>query len=76
MQNLLTVLETAARLGCSKALVYKWSCLRTGPRFVKVGSRVAFRPEDLEEWIASRTVEPVYAGPKPKGRKSAAGASA
>jgi excisionase family DNA binding protein len=62
MENLLSVKETAARLKCSTALVYKWTCARTGPRFVKVGSRVAFRPEDLEAWVSERTVEPVSGG--------------
>ena len=59
MVNLLSVKQTAEMLGISVALVYKWTCSRTGPRFVKVGSRVAFRPEDLEEWVSSKTVEPV-----------------
>ena len=38
-----------------------WRSEGRGPRFIKLGSKVAYRGRDLNEWLASRTVEPVAA---------------
>ena len=35
-----------------------WRSEGRGPKFVKLGSKVAYRGSDLNEWLASRTVEP------------------
>ena len=35
-----------------------WRSEGRGPRFVKLGAKVAYRGSDLNEWLASRTVEP------------------
>ncbi|WP_447963987.1 helix-turn-helix transcriptional regulator [Nitrospira sp. Ecomares 2.1] len=31
-----------------------WRCKGTGPRFVKIGHGVRYRPADVQEWINSR----------------------
>ena len=38
-----------------------WRSEGRGPRFIKLGAKVAYRGSDLNEWLASRTVEPVAA---------------
>ena len=35
-----------------------WRSEGRGPRFIKLGAKVAYRGSDLNEWLASRTVEP------------------
>ena len=35
-----------------------WRCEGRGPRFVKIGWRVAYRGRDLNDWLDARTVQP------------------
>ena len=35
-----------------------WRSEGRGPKFIKLGSKVAYRGSDLNEWLQSRTVEP------------------
>lgn len=32
----------------------KWRVTGDGPKFVKIGSKVAYRPADIEAWLDSR----------------------
>ena len=49
--NLVTP-EDAARVLTSKArTLERWRSTGTGPRYIKVGRRVAYRLADLEAWI-------------------------
>jgi excisionase family DNA binding protein len=51
MQNLLTEKEVAKQIGVSLASLRRWRLERRGPRFIKVGALVRYRPEDLEQWM-------------------------
>jgi excisionase family DNA binding protein len=53
MQNFLTEKEVAKQIRVSLASLRRWRLMRRGPRFVKVGALVRYRPEDLERWMAS-----------------------
>jgi predicted DNA-binding transcriptional regulator AlpA len=53
MQNFLTEKEVAQQISVSLASLRRWRLLQRGPRFVKVGVLVRYRPEDLEQWMAS-----------------------
>ena len=53
MLNLLTEDEVAKQLTVSVASMRRWRLERRGPHFVKVGSLVRYRQEDLEAWLAS-----------------------
>jgi excisionase family DNA binding protein len=53
MSTLLTEQEVAKRLQVSLASIRRWRLERRGPQFIKVGSLVRYRPEDLESWLAS-----------------------
>lgn len=51
---LLTPEHAATRLGVAKQSLAKWRVSGTGPVFVKVGSRVFYRPQDLDAWVETR----------------------
>jgi excisionase family DNA binding protein len=53
MNTLLTAEEVAKRLHVSLASIRRWRLERRGPQFIKVGSLVRYRPEDLEASLAS-----------------------
>jgi helix-turn-helix protein len=53
MQELLTEQEVARQIKVSLASLRKWRVERRGPQFCKVGALVRYRPEDLEEWMAT-----------------------
>jgi len=53
MSSLLTEGDVAQRLHISLASVRRWRLERRGPPFIKVGSLVRYRPEDLELWLAA-----------------------
>ena len=48
---------TLAAIGPYSTLAH-WRSEGRGPAFIKLGSKVAYRGSDLNEWLASRTVEP------------------
>lgn len=50
-EPLLTEIEVSRRLRVSVACVRRWRLERRGPRYVKVGSLVRYRDEDVERWL-------------------------
>ena len=53
MSCLLTEGDVAERLHVSLASIRRWRLEQRGPQFIKVGSLVRYRPEDLETWLAA-----------------------
>lgn len=54
--DLLTPDQVAATLGLSHRTLAAWRSSRRNPLpYVKVGSRVRYRPKDVSEWLESRT---------------------
>jgi excisionase family DNA binding protein len=53
MFALLTEEEVAEQLHVSVASLRRWRLERRGPQFIKIGSLVRYRPEDLETWLAA-----------------------
>ncbi len=51
---LMTETEVSKQLNVSLASLRRWRLLNRGPAFLKVGSLVRYRPEDLEAWLISR----------------------
>jgi hypothetical protein len=49
--NLLTECDVSERLHVSVASLRRWRLENRGPRFIKVGSLVRYRPEDLGRWL-------------------------
>jgi predicted DNA-binding transcriptional regulator AlpA len=54
VQSLLTERDVARISRLSVASVRRWRLLKRGPRYMKIGSAVRYRPEDLVAWIESR----------------------
>jgi excisionase family DNA binding protein len=52
MHSFLTEQEVSKRLNVSVATLRRWRLEKRGPMFVKVGSLVRYRPEDLDSWVA------------------------
>jgi len=53
MLKLMTEEEVAKALNVSIAAVRRWRLEQRGPVFIKVGSLVLYRPEDLELWLSA-----------------------
>lgn len=51
--ELLNETEVAKKLRVSLACLRRWRLEKRGPRFVKIGQLVRYRPEELELWIQS-----------------------
>ena len=60
--------ELSARWKLSGRTLERWRWLGTGPRYHKIGGRVVYRIEDIEEWentrIFSCTAEIAVGGAK------------
>jgi len=54
IETLLNEREVARVTGMSLASVRRWRLLRQGPRFLKIGSAVRYKPEDISAWLESR----------------------
>lgn len=52
--GLLTVQEAADLLRVSKAFLDSRRCSEGGPAFLRLGSRVFYRPIDLRRWLRTR----------------------
>jgi predicted DNA-binding transcriptional regulator AlpA len=50
--HLLDVEDVARILKCSRSILNKWRLLGKGPRFVRVGALVRYRPADVQAFIA------------------------
>lgn len=55
----LTDVEVAARLGVSRFTVRSWRLKGLGPRFLKMGRAVRYRPEDVDDYERQALVETV-----------------
>lgn len=53
MLSLLTEDDVAKELNLSLASLRRWRLEKRGPQFIKVGSLVRYRPEDIEVWLLS-----------------------
>lgn len=54
--NLMSIQQTAEYLGLSVGTIYQWRSQHKIP-YIKVGRKVRFRKEQLEQWLAERTVQ-------------------
>jgi len=53
----LTDIEVASRLGVSRFTVRSWRLKGLGPRFLKMGRAVRYRPQDVDEYERRALVE-------------------
>ena len=55
--GLITSGELALRLGIAAQTLAVWRLRGIGPRFLKLGSRVMYDPQDVSAWLNSRRRE-------------------
>ena len=53
LENLLNEYDVARITGLSVASVRRWRLLRRGPKYLKIGSAVRYKPEDVLVWLES-----------------------
>lgn len=53
-ETLLNEHDVARMTGMSVATVRRWRLFAQGPRYMKIGSAVRYRPEDVRAWLNSR----------------------
>ncbi len=51
--ELLTPDQTSARVKIAKQTLARWRVEGRGPRFVRLGNRIFYRPGDIEAWLAT-----------------------
>jgi hypothetical protein len=56
METLLNEEDVAKQLHVSIASLRRWRLERRGPQFIKVGSLVRYRPEELEAWLVCQPI--------------------
>jgi len=54
IETLLNEHDVARIAGLSVASVRRWRLLRQGPKYLKLGSAVRYKAEDVSAWLASR----------------------
>ncbi len=54
LEELLTEHDVARITGLSVASCRRWRLLRLGPKYLKIGAAVRYRPEDIAAWLESR----------------------
>jgi predicted DNA-binding transcriptional regulator AlpA len=54
--TLLNEHEVARITGLSVASVRRWRLLQQGPKYIKIGSAVRYRAEDVRAWLDTRPV--------------------
>jgi predicted DNA-binding transcriptional regulator AlpA len=54
LKALLNERDVARITGLSVASVRRWRLLRRGPKYLKIGSAVRYKSEDISAWLESR----------------------
>lgn len=54
--NLMNIQQAAEYLGLSVGTLYQWRCQRKVP-YIKVGRKLKFKKDQLDQWLAARTVQ-------------------
>jgi len=56
-QRLLLPEEVAKYLGLKPETLAAWRSKNKGPKFIRVGCRVRYRQENVEEWVEANLVD-------------------
>jgi predicted DNA-binding transcriptional regulator AlpA len=54
IEPLQTEHDVARVTGMSVASVRRWRLLHQGPKYIKMGAAVRYKPEDISTWLESR----------------------
>ena len=61
-KNLLDTKSAAEHLGLTKSTLETWRTNKCGPKYIKLGSAVRYKIEDLNQFINQNTVAPKEGG--------------
>lgn len=61
-EALLPSRQAAEQIGLSEKTLVTWRCLGKGPRYVKMGGKVFYRPADLAAFVDEHIVDPRRVG--------------
>jgi excisionase family DNA binding protein len=64
-ERLLTIAEVADYLGVPVGTLYQWRHKRTGPKGIRVGRHVRYRPREVEAWLDSLARDADRPGDRP-----------
>ena len=56
--KLLDETQSAEKLGLSRQTLANWRCMRKGPPYTRLGSRILYDEDDLEKFARGRRVDP------------------
>jgi predicted DNA-binding transcriptional regulator AlpA len=56
-ETLLTTPTVAELTGLSQVTLRRWRSTGSGPRFVRLGRAVRYRPDDITDFVSARTYE-------------------
>ncbi len=56
MKELLDTAKAAPLMGVEPKTAANWRHLGVGPKFIRAGGKIAYDPDDIEVWKASRRV--------------------
>ena len=54
IETLLNEHDVARITGLSVASVRRWRLFRQGPKYLKIGAAVRYKPEDISVWLETR----------------------
>lgn len=54
--------QTADAIGTARQTLAKWRCEGRGPKYVRVGRNIRYRPADVHQWLAEQVVDPTTGG--------------
>lgn len=69
MEKLLTSLDLAQVLGVQPTTVNWWRWKGVGPRYVRVGRTIRYRPGDIEKFMKEREIDPAIPKDGKKGKR-------
>lgn len=61
--------DVARITGMSVASVRRWRLRRVGPKYLKIGAAVRYRPDDVAAWIDSRPAGGGETAPRTEGAR-------
>jgi len=57
LSALLSEEEAAPFVGTEPKTLANWRTMGKGPKFIRVGRKVKYHPDDVAEWVAARRVQ-------------------
>jgi hypothetical protein len=62
LERLMSTEEVAEVLGRPPRTLRQWRYLNQGPKYLKVGAAVRYRPRDVERWLKAQEREAAAGG--------------